>query len=85
MLAAKDKPGQSPEDLALEAQIDVVGALVDRLLTLRAGSIEALQVKARGIRWCHGGPPSIIDPDRKATTDVLLAQSILDDLLALPR
>jgi hypothetical protein len=30
-----------------------------------------------------GCPPTIINPDIKSATDLLLAQSILDDLLAL--
>jgi hypothetical protein len=84
--AAKDTPEDAPEHGALEAQVDVAGDLIDQLLKLRAGSVEALQVKARAIAWCQAGSGeaiTIIDPDRKAATDMRLAQSIVEDLLAL--
>jgi len=84
--AAKDASEEAPEHGALEAQVDIAGDLIDKLLKLRAGSLEALQVKARAIAWCQAGSNeaiTILDPDRPAATDMRLAQSIIEDLLAL--
>jgi hypothetical protein len=65
---------------AVEAAWDVCHAIALKIERLRASTIEELRVKARAVLWCHSGEDRI-ELSEHQTTDIRLAQSILDDLL----
>jgi hypothetical protein len=74
---------QGAEDL-FDAAFKKVEAVVDRIEELTATTIEGLRVKALAVSWCHSGE-SILGEElsEQNTTDVRLAASIINDLLAL--
>jgi hypothetical protein len=68
----------------VSAAADKVGEVVDRIIPLPATTIDGLRVKARALWWCYGFDFEAVtdtSPDGHCTTDVLVADSILRDLL----
>lgn len=66
------------------AEINVrnTAPIVDRIEKASAATMEGLLVKAKAIRWCHGGAP--FNPLEDARTqDVRIMGSIIADLLAI--
>jgi hypothetical protein len=84
------------ERLAAEAS-DRTGEIVGRIIEVKARTFDGLKVKARALAWCHSGQfEGIADSigniwwdgngkivKETATTDRLVADSILLDLIAL--
>lgn len=80
------RTGQS-RTIGLAAVIAEIDALCDReksiaceIIATPARTIGGLKVKARVIERCHSGEEIYLNQEQ--TTDVRLAQSIIDDLLA---
>ncbi len=58
----------------------VTEAIVREIEVVPANSLEGFRVKARCVQWCYGDDPVFHDMDRQ-TTDVMIAQQIVRDLL----
>lgn len=65
----------------IEICLDYAQPIVERIEKLRAHTLDGLRVKAKAIKWCHGGEEIQLAPDMP-TTDARIAESILRDLLA---
>lgn len=55
-------------------------AMVDRIMTCRALTLDGLRIKARAVSWCHSGDP-IWNGAFGEATDSRLVVSIIRDLL----
>ncbi len=69
--------------IAWDAAFQRTGAIADRILAVPARTIAGLQVKARAIAWCHRGEAEIVLMEDQRPTNILLAESIICDLLAM--
>ena len=67
-------------DRIYEAAHRVSRGIVDRMLALRATTLEGLRAKGYALSWTHNG--ETFGSDRDPTTDVRLVDSIMCDLLA---
>ncbi len=76
---AADRRGS---DVDVEAACARASAIVAKIATLPARTIEGLKLKAAAVAYCHAGQRKI-KLTRNQTTDVRLAQSIVADLLAV--
>lgn len=66
--------------IEFEAAWNEVSAVVGRIETLPARTLDGLAIKALAVSWCHSGEWPIELKD-DPTTDIRLAQSIITDLL----
>lgn len=75
------------DDAAIEAALDAVGKIIDRIPHIPATTLEGLAVKARAFLWC-GHEPDEVGPEVFAdifgcSTDQQLAGSVMRDLVRL--
>ena len=69
------------QGVALDRAYGAVGAVVDQIERMSARTLDGLKVKARAIQWCYHDDPVDLVVDRR-TTDLVIANSIIRDLLA---
>ncbi|MFA5952786.1 MAG: hypothetical protein WC807_21210 [Hyphomicrobium sp.] len=64
----------------LNAISDETGRVVQKIISLKAATLQGLRVKARAFQWCYADEEARLSG---STTDIRLVQSILDDLFAV--
>jgi hypothetical protein len=72
------------DDDEVNAAIDISSTIVDKICKCHAVTMEGIRVKASAVLWCHGGnlPIRFVDDDEWGT-DLQVAQSIVNDLIAM--